>query len=92
MQSILKELWYGNLAPNDNRIISKEERKLMKSVSDSYDALLPLLDEKQKEVFEEFEETYSALRDKEEDETFVYAFKLGARTIIEILLSDTTGV
>ncbi len=91
MQSILRELWYGNLAPNDNRVISKEERKMMHPVSDSYDALQPLLNQKQKEAFEKFEDSFSTLRDIEEEETFICAFKLGARTMLEILLPGFSG-
>ncbi len=85
MQSIIKELWYGNIGSNENRVVSKEEQKLMRIVADSYDELQELLDAKQKEAFGKFEDSYSALRDIDEDETFAYAFRLGAKIAIEVM-------
>ena len=39
MQSILKELWYGNVTPGENRILTKTEKELANHVANHYDYL-----------------------------------------------------
>lgn len=88
MQSILKELWYGNITPGENRTLTKNERELAGRVAKHYDYLTASLTEKDKEVFDKYEDCYSELRDIEETETFVRAFQLGARIAIEVMSLD----
>ena len=88
MQNILQELWYGNIGSNENRKISKREQKTMQRVADSYDALETLLTDSQMKAFGEFEDVYSELRNIGEEETFMYAFKLGVRMAIEVMSLD----
>ena len=90
MQSILKELWYGNVTPGENRTLTKTEKELAGHVANHYDYLTASLTGKHKEVFEKYEECYSELRDIEETETFIYAFQLGARIAIEVMSLDVT--
>ena len=58
-------------------------------IADLHDNLLTMLSEKQKEVFEKFDDCWDELTDINEREIFVYAFKLGMRIAIEVLSSDT---
>ena len=46
------------------------------------------LTDKQKELFEKFNDCYDELTDINEREIFVYAFRLGMRIAIEVLLHD----
>ena len=46
------------------------------------------LTDKQKELFEKFNDCYDELTDINESEIFVYAFRLGMRIAIEVLLHD----
>ena len=86
MKSILEELFYGNLCPNtDCRSKEKEVKELMDYIADHHDALITQLNEKQKEIFEKFDDCYAKLTDINEREIFVYAFRLGARIAIEVL-------
>ena len=48
-----------------------------------------MLSDKQKEIFEKFDDCWDELTDINEREIFVYAFKLGMRIAIEVMLSDT---
>ena len=89
MRSILEELFYGNVCPNtDCRSKDKETKELMGYIADHHDALLKELTDKQKEIFEKFNDCYNELTDINEREIFVYAFRLGARIAIEVLLPD----
>ena len=86
MKSILEELFYGNVCPNtDCRSADKETKELMGYIADHHDALNGTLTDKQKEIFEKFNDYYDELTDINEREIFVYAFRLGARIAIEVL-------
>ena len=90
MKSILEELFYGNVCPNtDCRSTGKETKELMGYIADHHDNLLTMLTDKQKEVFEKFDDCWDEITDINEREIFVYAFKLGMRIAIEVLSSNT---
>ena len=89
MRSILEELFYGNVCPNtDCRSQSKETKELMGYIADHHDKLLKELTDEQKEIFEKFNDCYDELTDINEREIFVYAFRLGMKIGIDVLLSD----
>ena len=90
MKSVLEELFYGNLCPNtDCRSKEKEVKELMGYIADHHDTLIAQLNEKQKEIFEKFDDCWDELTDINEREIFVYAFKLGMRIAIEVLSSNS---
>jgi len=87
MKSVLEELFYGNVCPNtDCRSNTKE---LMGYIADHHDTLITQLNEKQKEIFEKFDDCWDELTDINEIEIFVYAFRLGSRIAIEVLTPIT---
>ena len=89
MRSILEELFYGNICPNtDYRSNGKDTKLLMEYVADHHSALNETLTDKQKELFEKFTDCYDELTDINEREIFIYAFRLGMRIAIEVLLHD----
>ena len=86
MQSVLEELWYGNICPNECcRKTTPEVKELMGYIADHHEALLGMLTDKQKETFEKFDDCWDEPTDINEREIFVYAFKLGARIAIDVL-------
>ena len=88
MRSILEELFYGNICPStDCRHRDKETKQLMGYIADHHDNLLSTLNDQQKEILEKFDDCYNELTDINEREIFSYAFKLGARIMLEILLN-----
>ena len=92
MRSILEELFYGNVCPNtDCRSNDKQVKELMKYIADHHDTLLNELTDKQKEIFEKFTDCYDELTDINEREVFVYAFRLGMRIAIEVLLPEANS-
>lgn len=51
-----------------------------------HDNLQATLTEEQKETLEKFDDSYAELTDINEREIFVYAFRLGARIMLEVML------
>ena len=86
MKSILEELFYGNVCPREDCIIPDEKTEQLKGFIAYHHAnLSSTLTDKQKEIFEKFNDCVSELTDINDRETFEYAFKLGARIAIEVL-------
>ncbi len=89
MNSILEEMWYGNIYPNaEPKQNTKEVRELMGYIADHHDNLYKTLDEKQKEILEKLDDCSAELADMSEREIFTYAFRLGARIAIEVMSFD----
>ena len=87
MRSVLEELYYGNICPSaDSGSKGEQARQLMDYIADHHESLSKTLSEEQKEILEKFDDCYSELTDINERELFVYAFRLGARIAIEVLL------
>ena len=89
MRSILEELFYGNICPNtDCRSRDKETKQLMGYIADHHDNLPSTLNDQQKALFEKFDDCYNELTDINEREIFAYAFKLGAKLMLTVMLDD----
>ena len=89
MRKLLEELWYGNIYPDsDCRDLKKETKELMKYIADHHDNLLSTLNDKQRELFEKFDDCYAELTNIHERDIFVYAFRLGGRIAIEVMSFD----
>ena len=87
MRNILEELWYGNICPNTGcRESTPLAKQLMGYIADHHDNLQATLAEEQKEILEKFDDCYAELTDINEREIFVYAFRLGARIMLEVML------
>ena len=89
MKSMIKELWHGNINPQeDSRNNSPEMKELMEYMARHHEALLKTMTDEQKEIFEKFEDCWGEYATYAEKAIFEYAFKLGARLAIEVQ-SDT---
>ena len=86
MKSIIKELWRGNINPQeDSRNNSPEMKQLMEYMARHHDDLLKTLTDEQKEIFEKFEDCWSEYASYTEEAIIEYAFKLGMQIAIETL-------
>ena len=78
MESIIKELWHGNIIPQeDSRIHSKEMKELLEHIARHHEALIKSFTDEQKETFEKFHDCWSEYTSLAEEAIFVYAFRLG---------------
>ena len=86
MKSIIQELWYGNVLPQeDNRNNSKEMKELMGYIARHHDDLFKTMTDEQKEIFDKFADCWGEYSSYSEEAVFMYAFKLGMRMAIETL-------
>lgn len=87
MKSIIQELWYGNILPQeDSHKHSKEEKELMGYMARHHDDLLKTMTDEQKATFEKFTDCWGEYEGLVEEAIFEYAFKLGMQMAIETLI------
>ena len=89
MKSMIKELWHGNIIPQeDSRNNSKEMKELLGYMARHHEDLAKTFTDEQKEIFEKFHDCWSEYMSFAEAAIFEYAFKLGANLMLETLKSD----
>ncbi len=83
---ILEDLYAGNVRPRERsfRQNSQYSRALTQAV-ESVDALSKSLTEEQKKLFEEYMDAQREVDILTDCETFICAFKLGAKLMLDIL-------
>ena len=92
MKSMIKELWHGNINPQeDSRNNSPEMKELMEYMARHHDDLLKTMTDEQKEIFEKFHDCWSEYASLSDEALFEYAFRLGARIAIEVLLPEANS-
>lgn len=85
---ILEDLYYGNLFPHEKCAkLDDEVKELLKLLNRNEEKLVATLSNEQKENFEKFRDCNQKILENREWESFIIGFKLGAKIIIEILLS-----
>ena len=85
MKSMIKELWHGNITPQeDSRNNSPEMKQLMEYIARHHDDLLKTMTDEQKEILEKLDDCWSEYTSYAEEAIFEYAFRLGARLAMEM--------
>lgn len=79
--STLQELWYGNIRPNENKVITYEEKRLVKLMARHQDYLKSKLKSKE---FDEFEK-YMLCSDEYTSVVECQAFEIGFKLAVKIL-------
>ena len=86
MTSIIKELWYGNICPQEDGILDKPEFKELLCYMARHQAdLEETLTDKQKVVFDKLIDNRIEFDSLAEAAIFEYGFKLGAKMMLEML-------
>ena len=86
MKSMIKELWHGNIVPQeDSRNNSKEMKDLLGYMARHHEDLDKIFTDEQKETFEKFHDCWSEYMSLTEAVIFEFAFKLGMQIAIETL-------
>ena len=84
---IIKELWYGNVAPFEHCTRGdKQMKELLSLMARNRDELGEGLTEKQKETLEKFEEALNEMHSIAERDAFSYGLRLGIRLMAEAFL------
>ena len=85
-ESAIKELWHGNIIPQESgRTNSPEMKELLGYMARYHKELEETFSDEQREVFEKFHECQNEYASLSEAAIFEYAFCLGARLMMETL-------
>ena len=86
---ILEELWYGNINPlEDSTDGNTEVKKLLNLVGRNRDKLCESMTEQQKADLAKYDDCVNEMYGIIEQEVFKYAFRLGAKIILETLRDE----
>ena len=86
MGNTIQELWHGNIVPQeDSRNNTKEMKELISYIARHDEDLEKLLTEEQKAIFEKYQDCWNEHVSLAEAAIFEYAFKLGARLMLDSL-------
>jgi glutamyl/glutaminyl-tRNA synthetase len=87
---ILEDLYLGDIRPSERSF--KRNSQYAKALDDlvkAGDALTDTLTENQKEMFEDYITAQREVNVLTDCETFIYAFRLSAKIIIDVLMDGT---
>ena len=83
---ILEDLYLGDVHPSERSFKrSSQYARVLHEVVEANDALNETLDDEQSELFEEFMTAQREVNVLTDCETFCYAFKLGAKIMLDVL-------
>ncbi len=85
---IIEELWYGNIAPNELSLKQGRYKELLGEVVRCEKDLGERLNDEENVIFDKFTELMSEMYGIAEREAFVRGFTLGAKIIIEVMMSE----
>jgi hypothetical protein len=86
MKSVINELWYGNIIPQESsQTNTKEMKELLVYIARHHEDLEKSFTDEQRIIFEKFHECWSEYASYSEEAIFEYGFKLGMQIAIEVL-------
>ena len=81
--SMLKELWYGNIKPCEDKEISIEEKELVELMARHQEYLISKLKDKELDVFKKYVECVDEYTSLVECQAFEMGFELAVRLLTE---------
>ena len=85
MNNIIKELWHGNIVPqDDSRTNTKEMKELLGYIARHHENLDKTFNAEQKELYDKLQDCWDEYVSLAEEAIFEYALKLGAHMILDI--------
>ncbi len=92
MESVIKELWYGNINPLESGLLrGREFHELQNCMVDCCNKIEKSLTDEQKKVFEKLMDTESDYACLAETAVFSYGFRLGAKMIMDIIYGENSS-
>ncbi len=77
--SILQELWYGNIRPNEDKVITDEEKELVSLIARHHETLSSCLRNENLDVFEKYVDCFTEYTSLIECQAFEIGFKLALK-------------
>lgn len=75
----LQELWYGNVRPNEDKVISDEEKKLVELIAKHHETLSSSLKNGDLATFEKYVDCFTEYASLIECQAFEIGFKLALK-------------
>ena len=72
----LQELWYGNIRPNEDKVITVEEKELIELIARHHETLYSSLNTDDLNVFEKYVDCFTKYASMIECQAFEIGFKL----------------
>ena len=86
MRTLLEEVWYGNINPQEQSTEGNREIKnLLNLMGKNRDNLSAMLSEEQKETLAKYDDSFNEMYGIIEREIFAYGFRIGGRFMLETL-------
>ena len=88
-KSILKALWFGHIAPwEEKRKVSEESRELFSQKEACWQKLAQILTDEQRQWLEEYDRHQGDITSLIEIDAFISGFRLGAQIMAEVMKKD----
>lgn len=81
--STLQDLWYGNIRPNEDKVITDEEKKLIELIARHHETLSSSLRNNDLIVFEKYVDCFTEYASLIECQAFEMGFKLAVKMLIK---------
>ena len=81
--NILQELWYGNIKPNEDKVITDEEKELVSLIARHHETLSSSLKNKDLNVFEKYVDCFTEYASLIEAQAFEIGFSLAVKILTE---------
>ena len=81
--NILQELWYGNIRPNEDKVITEEEKRLVSLTAKHHETLSSSLKNDDLVVFEKHTDCFTEYASLIEAQAFEIGFKLAVKLLID---------
>ena len=79
----LQKLWYGNIRPNEDKVITDEEKELVSLIVKHHEKLSSCLKDNDLVVFEKYVDCFTEYASLIECQAFEIGFKLGVKMLIK---------
>lgn len=77
--NILQELWYGNVRPNEDKVITDEEKRLIELIARHHKTLSSSLKNNDLDVFKKYVNCFTEYASLIECQAFEIGFKLALK-------------
>lgn len=75
----LQDLWYGNIRPNEDKVITDDEKELVSLIARHHETLSSSLKNEDLDVFEKYVDCFTEYASLIECQAFEIGFKLALR-------------
>lgn len=81
--SVIQDLWYGNIKPNEDKVMTEEEKKLNNLMNRHYETLSSSLKDDELETFKKYAECFTEYAMLIESQAFKIGFNLAVKLLTE---------